>query len=91
MYNTTSGMRMIFTNSGIKPGNQAGNQASNQAGKQASNRASKQAGNQASNNIQAKSRAFQPITHARSNGNKGFRTMNLGDLKNSKSCGSCGH
>jgi len=33
-------------------------------------------------------RAFPPAMNA---GNRGFRTMDLGNLKTSKSCGSCGH
>ena len=54
-------------------------------------------GKQTSRNIQApiqapihaQSRSFQPIMNAA--GNRGFRTMDLGNLKTSKSCGSCGH
>jgi hypothetical protein len=38
--------------------------------------------------IQAQSRNFASVMNA---GTRGFRTMDLGNLKNSKSCGSCGH
>ena len=41
--------------------------------------------------IQAQPRAVQPITNAAGGANRGFRTMDLGNLKTSKSCGSCGH
>jgi hypothetical protein len=71
-----SGMGMIFTNSG------------KHAGKQASRNI--QAPIQAP--IQAQPRSFHSITNASGAGsNRGVRTMDLGNLKNSKSCGSCGH
>ena len=42
--------------------------------------------------IQAQSRGFPPAMNAAAGaGNRGFRTMDLGNLKTSKSCGSCGH
>ena len=41
--------------------------------------------------IQAQPRLVQPITNAAGGANRGFRTMDLGNLKTSKSCGSCGH
>ena len=47
--------------------------------------------------IQAQARSFQPIMNAAGRAaaggasNRGFRTMDLGNLKTNKSCGSCGH
>lgn len=37
--------------------------------------------------LQAQPRVVQPLMTS----NRGFRTMDLGNLKTSKSCGSCGH
>lgn len=82
MSNYGSGMGMIFTNSGKQTGKQAPV-------------------------IQAQARSFQPIMNAAGGAagggaggggaggggasNRGFRTMDLGNLKTNKSCGSCGH
>jgi hypothetical protein len=41
--------------------------------------------------IHAQPRNFAPGMNLRNGGGGGFRTMDLGNLKNSKSCGSCGH
>ena len=47
--------------------------------------------------IQAQARSFHPIINAAGRAaaggasNRGFRTMDLGNLKTNKSCGSCGH
>ena len=61
----------------------------------------KHSGSRVDNNIQSQSRSFiqttqttQPQTRTFSpliTSNRGFRTMDLGNLKNGKSCGSCGH
>ena len=73
-----SGMRMLFTNSGNKQG---GNQNGNQGLKQPSTQTAR-----ALPPIQLQQiRSFPP------SGGGGFRGMNLGNLQNSKSCGSCGH
>ena len=58
----------------------------------------KHSGSRVVNNIQSQPRSFiqtaQPQTRTFSplmTRNRGFRTMDLGKLKNGKSCGSCGH
>jgi hypothetical protein len=78
------GMGMIFTNSGNQGRKQASKQASNQVQSQA--RTFTQAPIQAP--IQAQSRSVPQVMNI---GKGGFRTMDLGNLKNSQSCGSCGH
>jgi len=85
MSNYGSGMGMIFTNSG----------------KQASRTIIQAPVIQApviqAPIIQAQARSFQPIMNAAGRAaaggasNRGFRTMDLGNLKTNKSCGSCGH
>ena len=80
MSNYGSGMGMIFTNSVKQGRNQAGNQGGNQGLKQPSTQTFR-----ALPPIQLQQiRSFPP-----SGG--GFRGMDLGNLKTSKSCGSCGH
>lgn len=85
MSNYGSGMGMIFTNSG------------KQTGKQATIRAPViRAPVIQAPVIQAQARSFQPIMNAAGRaaggaGTRGFRTMDLGNLKTNKSCGSCGH
>ena len=72
------GMGMIFTNSGKTP------QVNRQ--RQAPSQVQRQVQRQKPIQRKAQARSFPPIVPVR-----GFRTMDLGDLKNSKSCGSCGH
>jgi hypothetical protein len=80
MSGSVFGMRMLFTNSGKQGGSQQGGGGSSQQG----GGSGKQTARTLPPPIQLQQiRSFPPSS--------GFRGMDLGNLKNSKSCGSCGH